>query len=98
MLGIFPKGQMVSLGSFAQSSCHWQEMTNISFREVALKWGLGVLEYGLQLVIRDFFFASVINCELPFIEYPCVPDSRHLYIRELSLLLVKAWPWTSSIR
>ena len=97
VLGIFPKGQMVSLGSFAQSSCHWQEMTNISFREVALKWGLGVLGYGLQLVIRDFLFASVINCELPFIEYLCVPDSRHLYIRELSLLLVKVWPWTSSI-
>ena len=50
MLGIFPKGQMVSLGSFAQSSCHWQEMTNISFRGVALKWGLGVLGYGLQLL------------------------------------------------
>ena len=48
--GIFPKGQMVSPGSFAQSSCHWQQMTNTGFREVALKWGPGVLGYGLQLL------------------------------------------------
>ena len=26
-----------------------------------------------------------------------MPDSRRLYIRELSFLLVKVWPWTSSI-
>ena len=26
-----------------------------------------------------------------------MPDSRRLYVRELSLLLVKVWPWTGSI-
>lgn len=50
MLGIFPKGQMVSLGTFAQSSCPWQEMTNAGFREVALKWGPGALGSALRLL------------------------------------------------
>ena len=50
VLGIFPKGQMVSLGTFAQSSCHWQEMTNAGLREVALKWCPGAPGSGLQLL------------------------------------------------
>lgn len=50
VLGIFPKVQMVSLGTFAQSSCQWQEMTNVGLREVALKWGPGAPEYRLQLL------------------------------------------------
>lgn len=48
VLGIFPRGQMVSLGTFAQSSCHWQEMTNMGLREVPLKWGPGAQGYGLK--------------------------------------------------
>lgn len=46
--GIFPRVQMVSLGTFAQSSCHWQEMTNAGLRKVPLKWGPGAQGYGLK--------------------------------------------------
>lgn len=49
-LGLFPKDQMVSLGTFAQSSCHWQEMTKVDLRKVAWKWGPGAWGYGVQLL------------------------------------------------
>lgn len=56
MPGIFPKGQMVSLGTYAQSSCHWQEMTNVGFREVALKWDPGALGYDCNSCDQKRFF------------------------------------------
>lgn len=46
---------MVSLGTFAQSACHWQEMTNLGLRKRGFEMGLGGTDCNFCDQKRSFF-------------------------------------------
>lgn len=80
VLGRLPKGQMVSQGTLAQGSCHWQKMTRASLGELTLKWGKRLWGMDCNFYNQKYHFFC-----------PCNKITSYFYCLSLCARLLKVW-------